>query len=30
MPGDMVKVISGPFSEFEGVVQKRPMTATSW
>jgi transcriptional antiterminator NusG len=22
MPGDMVKVISGPFSEFEGVVQK--------
>ncbi len=22
MPGDMVKVISGPFSEFEGLVQK--------
>lgn len=22
MPGDMVRVISGPFSEFEGVVQK--------
>jgi transcription termination/antitermination protein NusG len=22
MPGDMVRVISGPFSDFEGIVQK--------
>ena len=22
MPGDMVKVVSGPFTDFEGVVQK--------
>jgi len=22
MPGDMVKVVSGPFSDFEGIVQK--------